>query len=145
MGTRARETVSAKIDHLFGTVRRSDGREYTYDDVERGTAGRVSRSYVWKLRHGRNSNPSLDVLEALSEFFGVPPSYFFGPQLEDDRRARESAEIAALLRDPAAKAVAESARGLGERALEAVTALIDHLQAIDRRGGGKGAARRGTA
>lgn len=45
--TRARDTVSEKIDHLFRTVRRADGREFTYDDVERGTEGRVSRSYVW--------------------------------------------------------------------------------------------------
>ena len=142
MSTRARDTVSAKIDHLFGTVRRTDGREYTYDDVERGTGGRVSRSYVWKLRHGRNCNPSLDVLEALAEFFDVPPSYFFGPQLEDDRRARETAEIAALLRDPAARAVAERARGLGDRALEAVTDLISHLKALDSDGAGHGVPRR---
>ncbi len=131
MSTRARETVSAKIDHLFGTVRRPDGREYTYDDVERGTSGRVSRSYVWKLRHGRNSNPSLDVLEALSEFFGVPPSYFFGPQLEDDRRARDSAEVAALLRDPSARLVAQQARGLGAGALDALADMIQHLRRMD--------------
>ena len=43
MSDRSRDNVPQKIDHLFRTVRREDGREFTYDDVERGTQGRVSR------------------------------------------------------------------------------------------------------
>jgi transcriptional regulator with XRE-family HTH domain len=132
MATRARDSVSEKIDHLFRTVRRPDGREYTYDDVERGTRGRVSRSYVWKLRHGRNCNPSLDVIESLSEFFRVPPSYFFGDALREDGSAREVAAVAALLQDDAARTVAERARGLSGGALQAVCDLIENLRILDR-------------
>ncbi len=136
---RARDRVSGKIDHLFHTVRRSDGREYTYDDVEQGTDGRVSRSYVWKLRHGRNSNPSLDVIEALAMFFRVEPEYFFIPKNEDEERSMEMAEVAALLQDPAVRMVAERARGLSSTSLEAVNNLIDNLHSIEkpRRRGGK--------
>ncbi len=130
MPERARDHVSQKIDHLFRTVRREDGREYTYDDVERGTRGRVSRSYVWKLRHGRNCNPSLDVIEAMSQFFRVPPSYFFGAALRDEETAKEAAEIASLLRDEAAREVARRARGLSPAALTAVSDMIDHLRAL---------------
>lgn len=137
MSERARDHVSKKIDHLFRTVRREDGREYTYDDVERGTEGRVSRSYVWKLRHGRNRNPSLDVIEALAQFFRVPPSYFFGPPLSDDNTAQEAAAVAALLQDDSARRVAERARGLSPTALTAVSDLIEHLRMMD-----EGAARR---
>jgi len=129
---RARDSVSGKIDHLFHTVRRSDGREYTYDDVEQGTDGRVSRSYVWKLRHGRNSNPSLDVIEALAMFFRVDPEYFFNPKDENDDRALEMAEVAALLQDPGVRAVAERARGLSPTSIEAVNNLIDNLHAIEK-------------
>jgi len=130
MGVRSRDSVSEKIDHLFHTVRRQDGREYTYDDVEQGTGGRVSRSYVWKLRHGRNRNPSLDVIEALGEFFRVPPTYFFGEPLPDDETAREAAEVAALLQDTAVRTVAEHARGLSPQALQTVVALIDNLKSM---------------
>lgn len=128
---RARDSVSEKIDHLFHTVCRADGREFTYDDVERGTGGRVSRSYVWKLRHGRNRNPSLDVIEAMAEFFRVPPSYFFGEALESDPQAREAAEVAALLQDPAARRVAEKARGLSTPSIQALSGLIDSLHVIE--------------
>ena len=128
---RARDYVSHKIDHLFRSVLRSDGREFTYEDVERGTDGRVSRSYVWKLRHGRNSNPSLDVIEALAVFFSVPPEYFFGDSIDDDGDAQEAAEIAALLHDPAAHAVAERAKGLGPAALSTVVNLIENLKTME--------------
>jgi len=87
MPERARDTLSEKLNHLFLAVRREDGREYTYDGIERGTGKRVSRSYAWKLRHGRNNNPSLDVIEALAQFFRVEPEYFFGPSYPDEETA----------------------------------------------------------
>lgn len=129
---RARDSISEKIDHLFRMVRRDDNREFTYDDVERGTNGQVSRSYVWKLRHGRNRNPSLDVIESLSEFFSVPPSFFFGESIERDAQAQALAEAAALLKDPAARLVADRARGLSAASLEAVVNLLENLHAIER-------------
>jgi transcriptional regulator with XRE-family HTH domain len=128
----ARDSVSEKIDYLFKTVRREDGREYTYDDVEQGTEGRVSRSYVWKLRHGRNNNPSLEVIESLARLFRVPPSYFFGDELEVNRSAKEAADVAALLQDDAAHEVAEKARGLSPTALGIVSDLLDNLRSLDK-------------
>lgn len=136
---RSRDTVSEKIDHLFHSVRRQDGREFTYDDVEQGTAGKVSRSYVWKLRHGRNRNPSLDVIEALSEFFRVPPSFFFGAGIMDGSAAKDAADVAALLQDKSARAVAERARGLSPQSLNAVLDLVENLRGIEQ--GAKRAAR----
>jgi transcriptional regulator with XRE-family HTH domain len=131
MAQRSKDTVSEKIDHLFHTVRRPDGREFTYDDVEQGTAGRVSRSYVWKLRHGRNRNPSLDVIEALGEFFRVPPTYFFGDGSADAGAGREAAQVAALLRDPAARKVSERARGLSPQSVAAISDMVEHLRKIE--------------
>jgi transcriptional regulator with XRE-family HTH domain len=127
----ARDGIAEKIDYLFRTVRRPDGREFTYDEVEQGTDGRVSRSYVWKLRHGRNRNPSLDVIEALSEFFHVPPQYFFGADLQENEEARAAAEVAALLQDTRAREVARRARGLSPASLEAVNGLITSLRRIE--------------
>lgn len=135
----ARDTISGKIDHLFRTILRNDGREFTYDDVERGTRGRVSRSYVWKLRHGRNTNPSLEVLEALAEFFQVAPSYFFSSDERGEARAKEAAEVAALLRDPAVRSVAQRARGLSGESVHALEQLIESLHVLE------GAARKRSA
>ena len=126
---RARDSVSEKIDQLFLSIRRPDGREYTYDEVEAGTEGRVSRSYIWKLRHGRNRNPSLDVIEALAEFFGVPPGYFFGVSPDGS----EDLALSAVMRDAQTRALVERTRGLSPAAFDAVVAMIEHLRAVDTR------------
>jgi transcriptional regulator with XRE-family HTH domain len=128
---RAGDCLAEKVDHLFLTVRRPDGREYTYDEVESGTGGRVSRSYVWKLRKGRNRNPSLEVVEALAGFFGVPAGYFFGGALADDGESRLAAAVAALLRDDAARALLEGSRGLSPAAMSALLAMLGHLRGLD--------------
>jgi transcriptional regulator with XRE-family HTH domain len=131
MSGRSSATVSEKIDHLFRAVRRPDGREFTYDDVEQGTGSRISRSYIWKLRHGRNRNPSLDVIEAMSEFWGVLPEFFFEQAAIDDKAESDAAAVADLLRDPAARAVAERIRGLSPQSLQTVMDLEDSLRAIE--------------
>jgi transcriptional regulator with XRE-family HTH domain len=131
MSGRSSATVSEKIDHLFNAVRRPDGREFTYDDVEQGTGSRISRSYAWKLRHGRNRNPSLDVIEAMSEFFGVLPEFFFEQAVIDAAMGSDAAAVGDLLRDPGARAVAERIRGLSPQSLQAVVDLEDNLWAIE--------------
>lgn len=129
--TRAADAIAAKIEYLFNTVRRPDGREYTYDEIERGTQGRVSRSYVWKLRNGRSQNPSLDVIEALAEFFHVPPEFFFSLDNDAEDAQRDAALVAALLHDPAARRLAEAARGMTPTAVRIVLGLIAALRPID--------------
>lgn len=129
--TRAADAIAAKIEYLFNTVRRPDGREYTYDEIERGTHGRVSRSYVWKLRNGRSQNPSLDVIEALAEFFHVPPEFFFSLDNDAEDAQRDAALVAALLHDPAARRLAEAARGMTPTAVRIVLGLIATLRPID--------------
>lgn len=128
---RSGDNLAEKIEYLFATVRRPDGREHTYEDVETGTSGKVSGSYIWKLRHGKNSNPSLDVIEALAGFFQVPETYFFGQAIDSDADAREAAAVAALLRDDGMRGLLEKCSGLSPAARQAVSELVDHLRSIE--------------
>lgn len=129
--SRAADAIAAKIEYLLNTVRRPDGREYTYDEIERGTKGHVSRSYVWKLRNGRSQNPSLDVIESLAEFFHVPPEFFFSVDGDPEDMQRQTAMVAALLHDPAARRLAEAARGLTPTAVRIVLGVIGALRPIE--------------
>src|SRR5664279_4510907 len=70
------KTLAQKVDWLFDHHRSEQGRQFTYGQVQRGTASHITASYVWKLRTGAMSNPGLSTLEALARFFGVPLSYF---------------------------------------------------------------------
>ena len=68
---------------LFEEKRMPDGSQYSQNEVVEGTDGVLTRVYLWKLRTGRASNPSFQIIQALAEFFGVDPRYFFE---NDDQR-----------------------------------------------------------
>lgn len=55
----------------------------------------IHRTYVGDLLQGKKSNPSMDVLQALATWFGVPASYFF-PGGEGDQVAAEVELLKAL-------------------------------------------------
>ncbi|MDQ6673025.1 MAG: XRE family transcriptional regulator, partial [Chloroflexota bacterium] len=77
--------------------------EYTYREVAEGIRGLgfapISATYVWQLRTGHRSNPTMKHVEGLAAFFDVPVNYFFN----DDVATRVHAELKALvaLRQPA--------------------------------------------
>jgi transcriptional regulator with XRE-family HTH domain len=107
--------LAAKLDRLFDLVRRDDGTQYTPKDVAEAineAAGEtvISSTYVWQLRVGRRGNPTYRHLIALSQFFVVPPSYFFDD--EAPGQATQSAEVEAALRDDVIRDIALRAVGL---------------------------------
>jgi len=134
-----RRTLAEKLDHLFTVVHPPKG-EYTYEQVataieERG-GPTISAAYVWQLRKGARDNPTKRHLEALADFFGVPPSYFF----DEDAAHVVDAELELLvaLRDGAVRDVALSAAGLSQQSLAAIQAMIDQarrLEGLPDRGG----------
>ncbi|MET9566382.1 MULTISPECIES: helix-turn-helix domain-containing protein [Streptomyces] len=129
-----RGSLAAKVDRLFSTVRRSpDGDEYTFEEVaaaikERGGAT-ISATYLWQLRKGLRDNPTKRHLEALADFFDIPPAYFF----DDAEAERIDAELALLaaLRDASVRQIALRARGLSERSLDAIKDMVDHVRELE--------------
>ncbi len=70
-------SFARKLEELFETHRKPDGTRYTQDDVLNGTNNILTRVYLWKLRTGRSTNPGYHIVQAISNFFGVEPNYFF--------------------------------------------------------------------
>ncbi|MBE1580538.1 hypothetical protein ACFORH_39170 [Amycolatopsis roodepoortensis] len=66
--------------------------------VSENTDVTMDRGYVFALRTGAKFNPTQDRIQALADFFGVPPAYFF----DGDRSTRivKQVELAAALRNP---------------------------------------------
>ena len=119
----AAKSLAEKIDHLFTVVHPAKG-EYTHEQVAKAIedAGgpTISATYLWQLRKGLRDNPTKKHLEALSSFFGVPPSYFF----DEEAAAAVDAELELLsaLRDPQVRELATRAAGLSA---ETLSTLID--------------------
>src|SRR6266496_3348201 len=70
-------TTADLVDHLFKTHLKEDGREYSYQEVSKGTGGELEASYIAKVRRGVIKNPGRDALKYLCVFFKVPADYFF--------------------------------------------------------------------
>src|SRR4051794_3884949 len=79
----AGSTLAERIDYLFGRIHPRGRGEYTLEEVTTGMRERrevsITTAYLSQLRNGQRTNPSYNVLEALADFFGVSPSYFFDP------------------------------------------------------------------
>jgi transcriptional regulator with XRE-family HTH domain len=123
-------TLAEKLQHLFASVKPAGRGEYSNHEVataiEAAGGPTISATYIWQLRKGLRTNPTLNHLEALAHFFGVPTSYFL-----DDAKAAEidsQLELLAALRDSDVQAIALRASGVSSEGLKAIVAMLDHVR-----------------
>jgi len=123
-------TLAQKINHLYHTIHPSGRGEYSNEEV--ATAIRtnggptISATYLWQLRKGIRDNPTKKHLEALADFFGVSPAYFF----DEEAVARIDAELEflAALRDSQVREIALRAFGLSPEFLSSVAEMIQRAR-----------------
>lgn len=127
-------TLAGRLDRLFRSFRRADGSEYTNEEVARALAERggstISATYVWQLRTGRRDNPTKHHLEALADFFGVSPAYFF----DDEAAARieRQLELLAAMNDARVSQIALRSHGLSGASLEAIRGIVENARRLER-------------
>jgi transcriptional regulator with XRE-family HTH domain len=127
-----RWTLADKIDRLFATVR---PRRASYTHEEVATAIReaggptISATYLWQLRKGHRDNPTKRHLEALSDFFGVSPAYFF----DDEAAERIDAELALLtaMRDASVRQIALRASGLSTESRQTIADMVERVRKLE--------------
>ena len=126
-------TLADKLTRLVSTVHPRGRPEYTSEEVadairERG-GPTVSATYIWQLRSGRRDNQTKKHLEALADFFGVSPAYFF----DDAAAARIDAELELLaaLREAPVRQVALRASGLSTQSLKAIAEMIERVRELE--------------
>jgi transcriptional regulator with XRE-family HTH domain len=118
-------TLAEKIDLLFKTIKKPDGSQYTYQEVEEGTGKAITGAYVWKLRTGKAENPSYKVLKVLSDFFEVPVSFFFEEVSEE---YLQNLKLATQLREDGVQHIALRAGDLDEAGKRAVLEMIEYVR-----------------
>ena len=123
----AGKTLADKVDWLFQTVHPADRGPYSLAEaaakIEEVTGEKVSHTALWKLRTGRNANPTKRLIEAVAQVFGVPPAFFF-----DDKQSgvlQDQIELLTLLRDSGVdKAQLRAFAALTPDGRQAITDLI---------------------
>jgi transcriptional regulator with XRE-family HTH domain len=127
-------TLAAKLDYLFRVMRPKGGGEYTYREVaqqinDSGTATTISASYLWQLRRGEKTNPTIKHIEAIAKFFGVPPSYFL-----DDTAAEQitaQLELLAAMRDNDVREIATRVSDLSPNTLKMIKNVIENARQLE--------------
>lgn len=124
------KTFAEKLDHLFETVTKPDGTEYTHEEVEDGTNKAVTASYIWRLRTGKARNPGYRVIKALSDFFNVEPNYFFRDEVTEESLARSN--LAKRLQNADVEGIALRASELDEAGKRALLGMIEYIQQLNK-------------
>jgi transcriptional regulator with XRE-family HTH domain len=138
MADGADRSLADKLNELFANVRPDVGHEYSNEQVAaaiRGTGVTISQSYIWQLRKGIKTNPTLKHLEALAGFFGVPTAYFL--DTETSNRVAEQlnllAETQARLADSSPESdVRLMAMRAGQLSAERRKQVMDLLDVVYR-------------
>lgn len=126
-------TLAEKLDHLFRTVHPPGRGEYSFQEVAEAIRERggptISATYLWQLRRGVRDNPTKKHLEALADFFGVSPAYFF----DDGSAARIETQLdmLAALRDANVREIALRAVGLSADSLSVVAEMIERVSQLE--------------
>jgi transcriptional regulator with XRE-family HTH domain len=128
-------TFAERLDHLFREVHPSNRGPYTYAEVAQGIREMsgdevaISASAIQQLRTGVKSNPKMQTIKALADFFGVPAGYFF----DDEVAERSHAEIRVLvaMRDQGVRRVALRANGLSTASLQMLSTVIEQARRLE--------------
>jgi transcriptional regulator with XRE-family HTH domain len=126
-------TLADKINRLFETMHpRSEGPKSNEDVAAAINAAgktKISASYLWLLRSGKRDNPTRQHLQAIADYFGVDPSYFFDVAAAE--RIDAELELLAAMRDAAVRQIALRAAGLSPESLRAIAQIVERTRTLE--------------
>lgn len=126
----------ARLRRLFDEITYVDeaGRRRRFSNQYVGERTNLSRSYIDGLRNGRNTNPGLNVLTALAQFFNehrgadtpsITVSFLAG---DDSGTSGENASLREQLADRDVRAIAMRAGEASPRTRRQILAMLDALE-----------------
>lgn len=126
-------SLATKINRLFDTMRRPGDAALSNaaaaELITEKTGVPISAAYIWQLRTGRKTNPTVAHLQAVAEFFGVPPSYLIDPVV--DPKIEAQLELLQSLRDTGVLDLAMRASGLTAESLQSLRTMVDQARRIE--------------
>ena len=130
----AESTLASRINRLFDIMRKpadpplSNAAAATAIEAKTGVS--ISPAYLWQLRSGLKSNPTISHLRAIAEYFGVPASYL----IDEGEDPSIEAQLLALrtFRDAGVRDLATRASGLTPSSLESIRRMVDQARLFER-------------
>ncbi|MFI1767639.1 hypothetical protein ACH41H_37120 [Streptomyces sp. NPDC020800] len=120
--------LTTLIAAVYPDERRRPGYAKLAQEIRETTGRAISGTYLWELATGKKSNVTLDHLEALAEFFGVPTEYFVNDEVAD--KVDGQLALVSALRDAQVRHLALRAHGLSPASLDALLAMVEEVRRL---------------
>lgn len=126
--------LSEKLNKLFEIMRKPNAPALSNaaaaEAITRKTGVSISPAYLWQLRSGIKTNPTVQHLRAIATFFGVPASYLIDSGMDPEIDAQLN--LLQALRDSGVRDLAMRASGLTPQALTSLAAMVDHARQLEQ-------------
>jgi transcriptional regulator with XRE-family HTH domain len=122
------QRLSELISAHYPDERHRPGYAKLAAQIRETTGGAISATYLWELATGKKRNVTLEQLDVLAEFFGVPPEYFFDDAAAE--RITSELRLATALRDAQVRNLALRADGLSPEVLNALLTMVNEARRI---------------
>ena len=126
--------LSIKLNKLFDIMHKASQPQLSNaaaaEAIANKTGVSISAAYLWQLRNGMKTNPTVTHLRAIAQFFGVAPSYLVDPGIDPDIDAQLN--LLEAMRDAGVRDLAMRASGLTPQALNSLAAMVDHARQLEQ-------------
>jgi len=130
---RAPTELSVKINRLFEVMHKpsepSLSNVAAAEAITQATGTSISPAYLWQLRSGLKSNPTVQHLRAIAQFFGVPASYLLDSGA--DEAVDSQLSLLQAMKDAGVRNLALRAAGLTPRTLGSIAAIVDRARELE--------------
>ncbi|WP_324606921.1 hypothetical protein [Streptomyces griseus] len=116
------------IQAIYPDERKRPGYARLAKEISETTGGGISGTYLWELSTGKKRNVTLEQLDVLAQFFGVPPEYFLNEEVSE--RVRAQLALATALRDIKIRNLALRADGLSPASLDALLTMVNEARRV---------------
>lgn len=121
---RLKELIAA----LYPDERKRPGYARLAKEIRETSGGAISGTYLWELATGKKRNVTLEQLDVLAQFFGVPPEYFLNEETAE--RVNSQLKLATALRDARVRNLALRAVGLSAESLDALLVMVNEARKV---------------
>ncbi|MFI6093519.1 hypothetical protein [Streptomyces sp. NPDC051218] len=122
------QRLTKLIETLYPDERTRPGYSRLAKEIRETTGGTISATYLWELATGKKRNLTLEQLDVLAQFFGVPPDYFLDDEVSE--RVNAQLTLATALRDAKIRSLALRAEGLSPASLDALLSMVDEARKL---------------
>ena len=125
--------LSEKLNRLFEVMRKPS--EPTMSNpaaaaaITSQTGVSISATYLWQLRTGAKTNPTVQHLRAIAEFFGVSAYFLIEPGSHPQIDAQLN--FIQALRDSGVSGLAMRAQGLTTDSINSLAAMADQIRQLE--------------